>query len=38
MVTLTPKAANHVKVLIERQKLPDGTALRLVIKSGGCSG
>ncbi len=38
MVTLTPKAANHVKTLLERQKLPDGTALRLVIKSGGCSG
>lgn len=38
MVTLTPKAATHVKTLIERQKMPPETALRLVIKSGGCSG
>ena len=38
MITLTPKAASEVKRIIADQSLPEGTALRLGVRGGGCSG
>jgi iron-sulfur cluster assembly protein len=38
MILLTEKAASEVKRLIEAQDLPDGVALRVGVKGGGCSG
>ena len=38
MITLTEKAADEVRRIITEQGLPDGTALRLGVKGGGCSG
>ncbi len=38
-LTLTERAAQEVKTILEQQKLdPTGTFLRLAIKGGGCSG
>ena len=38
MITLTERAANEVRRIIAEQNLPDGTALRIGVKGGGCSG
>src|SRR5262245_60176552 len=38
MVSLTPKAANHVKTMMARYQLPEGSALRFLVKYWGCSG
>jgi iron-sulfur cluster assembly protein len=38
MITITERAALEVKRILEEQKLPDGTALRVGVKGGGCSG
>ena len=38
MITLTEKAADEVRRIIDEQGLPEGTALRLGVKGGGCSG
>lgn len=37
-VTLTEKAAQEVKRIVEEQKLEDGTVLRVGVTGGGCSG
>ncbi|MEB3285689.1 MAG: iron-sulfur cluster assembly accessory protein [Candidatus Sericytochromatia bacterium] len=37
LVTLTPRAAEHVKTLFERKGLPDAF-LRVAVAGGGCSG
>lgn len=38
-ISLTERAAQEVKTILEQQSLPsDGTFLRLGIKGGGCSG
>jgi iron-sulfur cluster assembly protein len=37
-VTLTEKAATEVKRILEEQKLPEDTILRVGIRGGGCSG
>ncbi len=38
MISITPRAISEVKRIIDEQSLPDGTALRLGVKGGGCSG
>lgn len=38
MIGLTERAAKEVARIIDEQKLPDGTALRVGVKGGGCSG
>jgi len=38
MIGVTERAAKEVARIIEEQKLPDGTALRVGVKGGGCSG
>lgn len=39
MITLTERAAQEVKTIIEQQSLPaDSTFLRVGVKGGGCSG
>ncbi len=38
MITLTERAANEVRRIIAEQNLSDGTALRIGVKGGGCSG
>ncbi|HVS11130.1 MAG TPA: iron-sulfur cluster assembly accessory protein [Planctomycetota bacterium] len=38
MITITPRAAQEVKRILEEQKLPETTALRVGVKGGGCSG
>lgn len=37
-LTLTEKAAKEIKRVIDEQKLPDGTVLRIGVAGGGCSG
>ena len=37
-LTLTEKAANEIRRVIDEQKLPDGTVLRIGVVGGGCSG
>jgi iron-sulfur cluster assembly protein len=38
MISITDRAAAEVKRIVEEQKLPEGTALRVGVKGGGCSG
>ncbi|MCA8981609.1 MAG: iron-sulfur cluster assembly accessory protein, partial [Planctomycetes bacterium] len=38
MITITPRAADEVRRIISEQNLPQGTALRVGVKGGGCSG
>lgn len=38
MIGVTERAAKEVARIIGEQKLPDGTALRVGVKGGGCSG
>jgi iron-sulfur cluster assembly protein len=38
MITLTERAVTEVRRIIEEQSLTDGTALRVGVKGGGCSG
>lgn len=38
MIGVTERAAQEVARIIDEQKLPDGTALRVGVKGGGCSG
>lgn len=37
-LTLTEKAASEVRRVIDEQKLPEGTVLRIGVVGGGCSG
>ncbi|MCA9001292.1 MAG: iron-sulfur cluster assembly accessory protein [Planctomycetes bacterium] len=37
-ISLTERAAKEVRRIIEDQKLPEGTNLRVGVKGGGCSG
>lgn len=38
MIILTDRAAKEVAEIIDAQKLPDGTFLRVAVAGGGCSG
>ena len=38
MITITERAVHEVRRIIAEQSLPDGTALRVGVKGGGCSG
>jgi iron-sulfur cluster assembly protein len=38
VISITERAQTEVKRIMEDQKLPDATALRVGIKGGGCSG
>ena len=38
MIGITERARDEVKRILEEQNLPDGTALRVGVKGGGCSG
>lgn len=38
MIGVTERAAKEVARIISEQKLPEGTALRVGVKGGGCSG
>ena len=38
MISITEKATHEVRRIIEEQNLPNGTALRVGVKGGGCSG
>ncbi len=38
MIELTERAAKEIRRIIEDQKLAEGTALRVGVKGGGCSG
>jgi iron-sulfur cluster assembly protein len=38
MITITERAVREVKRIVEEQKLPEATALRVGVKGGGCSG
>ena len=38
MISITERAKDEVRRIIDEQKLPDGTALRVGVKGGGCSG
>jgi iron-sulfur cluster assembly protein len=38
MIALTDRARQEVRRILTDQKLPEGTALRVGIKGGGCSG
>ena len=38
MIGVTERAAKEVARIIAEQKLPEGTALRVGVKGGGCSG
>ena len=38
MITITERATSEVKRIIEEQKLPGTTVLRVGVKGGGCSG
>lgn len=38
MITLSEKAINEVKRLINEQQLPENTGLRMGVRGGGCSG
>lgn len=37
-IELTERAAREVQTIIEQQKLPENTCLRVGVKGGGCSG
>jgi iron-sulfur cluster assembly protein len=37
-ITITERAAKEVRRIIDEQKLPDATSLRVGVKGGGCSG
>jgi iron-sulfur cluster assembly protein len=38
VITITEKAVKEIRRILEDQKLPAGTALRVGVKGGGCSG
>ena len=38
MIAITERAVKEIRRIIEEQKLPDATALRVGVKGGGCSG
>lgn len=38
MIAITERAVKEVRRIIEEQKLPEATALRVGVKGGGCSG
>ena len=38
MILLTERAVKEIRRIVQEQKLPDGTALRVGVKGGGCSG
>jgi iron-sulfur cluster assembly protein len=38
VITITDRAAHEVKRIVQEQKLPVATALRVGVKGGGCSG
>ena len=38
MITVTEKAQNELKVLLESKNAPEGTGLRLGVERGGCAG
>ena len=38
MITITDRAASEVRRILKEQSLPEGTALRVGVKGGGCSG
>jgi iron-sulfur cluster assembly protein len=38
MISITERAVAEVKRIVDEQNLPDGTALRVGVKGGGCSG
>jgi len=38
VISVTERAVKEVRRIIEEQKLPEGTALRVGVKGGGCSG
>ena len=38
MISLTERAAQEVRRIIDEQKLPEDTVLRVGVKGGGCSG
>jgi iron-sulfur cluster assembly protein len=38
VIALTDRAVKEIRRIIEEQKLPEGTALRVGVKGGGCSG
>ena len=38
MISLSERAVKEVRRIIEEQSLPNGTALRVGVKGGGCSG
>lgn len=38
MITITDRAVREVRRIVQEQKLSDGTALRVGVKGGGCSG
>jgi len=37
-ISISERAAHEVKRIIDEQKLPEGTSLRVGVKGGGCSG
>ena len=37
-ITISERAVKEVRRIVEDQSLPDGTALRVGVKGGGCSG
>ena len=38
MIQISPSAAEHILWLKNKEKIPEGKALRISIKEGGCSG
>ena len=38
MITLTDRASAKLKEVLEKEKAPEGTGLRVGVKGGGCSG
>ncbi|MDP6955399.1 MAG: iron-sulfur cluster assembly accessory protein, partial [Planctomycetota bacterium] len=38
MITLTERAGQELRRIITEQEMPTGTALRVGVKGGGCSG
>ncbi len=38
MITLTERAIKEIRRIVDDQKLPENTVLRLGVKGGGCSG
>ena len=37
-IQLTERAAEEVRTIMEQQKFPEGTSLRIGVRGGGCSG